>query len=148
MPGTAVNLGTGTTVTFATSGFTAEITDVQPYNLTIQTFDTTHMLTTQPSRSGSTSLQQGGRTYVASKFGDPGQLRVTMHFNPQQALPSSGVFENATVTAPLVPGDTTAAKWVGSACLIDTSPTIPHDGLMMTTCTWKWSGIVTQTLAT
>jgi hypothetical protein len=143
MPGAAVNVGTSTTVAFGTSGFVAEITSVRPFNVTVQTFRTTHMTTTKPTGS-----QQGGHTYIASKFGDFGELQIEGHFNPQQALPGSGVFETATVTAPLVLGDSTSATWVGSACLTNFQPTIPYDDLMTFTATWKWSGIPTFTPAT
>lgn len=143
MPGTAVNVGTTTSITFGTSGFTAHMTNVRAYNVTVQTFKTTHMASTQP-----TGTQQGGHTYIASKFGDMGELQIEGHYNPQTPLPGSGVFEAVTVTAPLVAGDSTPATWAGSACLTNFQPTAPYDDLMTFTATWKWSGIPTFTAAT
>lgn len=135
MAGTAVNVGTGVIVMFLRSGFVANLTNIVPYDVTVQTFKTTHMAQMQPVGS-----QQGGHPYTGSKFGDMGDLQIAGQFNPQTRLPDSGVFETVVIKAPLVLPDVTAAYWMGTACLVQMQPDGPYDGLMEFTAQWKWSG--------
>jgi hypothetical protein len=136
MPGATVNAGTGTTVLFLSSGFTALLTRIMPWQVTVQTFRTTHMSSPKPTGS-----QQGGHRSLASMFGDMGELEISGYFNPQTRLPDSGVFETVLLFLPLVPPDIAPVTWMGSACMTFFQPTVPVDNVMGFEARWKWSGI-------
>jgi hypothetical protein len=106
MPGTAVNLGTGTTITFGTSGFTAELLSLRWTGISRNVVDTTPLSIT-PAPTG----QIGNRRYKAAHAVDPGSLECEFHFNPDLKPPLDGVQELITVTFPMVAGDATAPIW-------------------------------------
>jgi hypothetical protein len=144
MPGAAVNIGTGTTLTFTTSGFSAEIIETIDWTaITRGAVDTTHMTTTQPSAGNF-----GGRTYIPTKFADPGQIALMVHFKPDTNVPINGVAETITVTFPLVTGDATAASWSATGFITEMGPSIPLEDKMVNRITVKLTGLVTMTDAT
>ena len=68
-------IGTGTTITFGTSGFTAEIVGIS--------IDVTH-LATPVAGAG----EVGSREKIPGKHVDPGQLKLTCHYDPDTDPPS------------------------------------------------------------
>jgi hypothetical protein len=144
MPGAAVNIGTGTTLTFTTSGFSAEIIETIDWTgITRGAAQTTHMTTTQ-----ATTGQIGGHTFIPTKFADPGQIALQVHFNPQTNPPLHQAPETIRITFPLVTGDATAAYWEGTGFMIEMGPSIPLEGVMVNRCVIKMSGIMVFTDAT
>jgi hypothetical protein len=143
MPGTAVNVGTGTTVTFGTSGYSANLENVDWSGIDREAFPTTHMGTTQAGAN-----QFGGKTFLPSKFADPGEITLEVQFNPQTNPPVHGVAETITVTWPQVTGDSTAASWACSGFVRSFRVSDPHDGKMMATIVAKLTGVATMTDAT
>jgi hypothetical protein len=143
MPGTAVNVGTGTTITFGTSGYSANILSVSWDGIERQMFDSSHMGTAAPGAN-----KFGNKTFIASKLSDPGTLTLEVHHNPQTNPPVDGAFETVTVTWPQVSGDSTAASWAGSGAIQSYRVNDPHDGIMSATMVVKFSGNVTMTDAT
>ena len=144
MPGATVNIGTGTTITFATTGFSAEIVETINWaNIARPAVDTTHMLSTQP-----TSGTFGGRTFIPPKFADPGEITLQVHHNPQLNVPINSAPEVITVTFPLVTGDATAAYWSGTGFITSMGIAIPLEDKMQNTITVKMSGLITYYDAT
>ena len=96
------DLGTGTTIVFATSSFTAELLSVSSSGLTREAYDTTDMSTT------------GSMTKAPKKLIDQGSVEIEFAFDPDAQPPISGPTETITITFPLPDGQTTAATLVGS----------------------------------
>ncbi len=141
MAGASVNIGTGTTITFATTGFSAEVIEtVEWTGITRPAVDTTHMTSTQASTG-----QFGGRTFIPPKFADPGQIALMLHFNPQTNVPINSAAETITVAFPLVSGDATAASWSGTGFITEMGPSVPLEDKMVNRVTIKLSGLITMT---
>lgn len=141
MPGTTVNIGTGTTILFATTGFTAEVIETVDWTgITRAAVDTTHMVSTQAGAG-----QFGGRTFIPPKFADPGQIALMLHFNPQTNVPIHAVPEIIRVTFPLVAGDATSAYWECTGFITEMGPSIVMEEKMTNRVTIKLSGLVTMT---
>lgn len=144
MAGAAVNIGTGTTITFATSGFSAEVIETVDWTaITRGAVDTTHMTSTQ-----ATSGTFGGRTFVPTKFADPGQIALVVHLNPQTNVPIHGAAETVTITFPLVTGDATAAYWYCSGFVTEMGPSVPLEDKMTNRLVIKLTGLATMVDAT
>lgn len=144
MAGATVNIGTGTMITFNTSGFTAEVIETVDWtNVARQAVDTTHMKSTQASAG-----QFGGRTFMPTKYADPGQVALMVHFNPDTNVPIHANPETIRVTFPLVSGDATAAYWESSGFITEMGPSIPLEDKMVNRLTVKLTGLVTMTDAT
>ena len=92
--------GTGATITFATSAYTAEWLDIQLPDTARDPLETTHLGTTT------------AKTFQPAKLYDPGEVSVTVHHDPSLALLISSVAEVITVTYPLETGESTAATAV------------------------------------
>jgi hypothetical protein len=113
MPGTSVNLGTGTSITFGTSGFTSELLSVNWTGISTAVVDTTPLAVT-PAPAG----QIGNRRYKAAFAVDPGTLECEFHFNPDVKPPIGEPAELITITFPMVSGDLTAAQWRGQGQML------------------------------
>lgn len=145
MPGAAVDIGFGTTITFATSGFTANIVGpIQWSGIARTPHETSHMASALPGAN-----QFGGRTFMPGDLVDPGTLTIPIHFNPNTNIPIAGAVETITIAYPLVAGDATRASWAVSGFVTDVGTiSIPLDGVMETTITVKMTGLATMTDAT
>lgn len=102
-----VDLGTGITITFGTSGFAAEITSVSMDDISREVIDTSHLGTT-PAGAG----EIGSRTFLAGKLSNPGMLNIEGHHDADLTPPIEAAAEVITITFPLGTGETTASKWV------------------------------------
>jgi len=136
----AVDVGTGTTITLATTGWTAELLDVGGPNPSRESIDTTHMGTTAP-----TGNEQGGRTFMPPRFQDPGELTLECHFDPDNPPPVNKAPEQCTVTFPTPAGKTTPATFVFTAFVTGWDPTTPLEDKMVANVTFKVSGVITPT---
>lgn len=128
--------GTGVTITFS-SGFCAEIRNVDPPRMNRPALETTHSTT-----SG------GKRTFIPSDLTDMGEASVDLLFNPSTDPPIDAVAETVTITYPIPSGGMTAATWAFSGFMTDYSPSVPYDDIMTATATLKVSGDVTVTAGT
>lgn len=107
MPGTAVNLGTGTSITFGTTGFSAELVSIPNWSgIATNVVDTTPL-----AISAAPAGQIGNKRFLAAHAVDPGTLECVFHFNPDLTPPIGQPAELITVTFPLVSGDATSANW-------------------------------------
>lgn len=136
-----VDTGAGTTITFATSGFSAELIEVIGLNgISRGSVDTTHFGTSQP---GSGAI--GGMTSIPEAFADPGTMTLEIHFNPDNLPPVNGAVEQITVQFKASGGDTTGASWVFDGFVTDADYSINLSGKMTGTITVKISGLITRT---
>lgn len=143
MPGTAVDTATGTTVTFGTTGFTANIVSAAWSGFARGALDTTHLGSTQPSTN-----QFGGRTFIPTKLADPGTLALTVRHNAHVLPPIHQAAETITVTFPLVSGDSTPATYAGSGFATSYEVTAATEELMEGVLTVKMTGVWTHAPAT
>lgn len=144
MPGAVVNLGTGTSITFATSGFAAELVSVGWTGISTATVDTTPLAVTAAPAG-----QIGNRRYLAAHAVDPGTLECVFNFNPDLRPPVGDPAELITVTFPLIAGDLTSATWQAQGQMISYEITgIELDQKMEARGSIKLTGAVTITAAT
>lgn len=144
MPGASVDLGNGASITFGTSGWTAQITSLAWNGVSRASVETSHLGT-----SAAAAGKIGSKTFMPASLTDPGSLAIEGHFNPNTNPPIEQAAETITVTFPLVSGDSTAANWQASGFMTDFAITgIVNDEKMMFSATVKLSGSVTMTDAT
>ena len=81
-------LGTGVTVTFETSEFTAELLGVTPFAMSRPAVDTTHLGTT------------GFKTYEPGDLVDGGEGQLRIKYDPGTTIPMFAVAELITIGMP------------------------------------------------
>lgn len=129
------DIGTGTTITFGTSGFSAYLASIDGPSMHRDAVETTHM---------ATSIN---KTFMPGDLVDRGEINITVHFDPSLTPPIASAAESVTIRWPLPSGLTNAATWVGSAFMTDYTPGAEIEGLMTASATLKISGAVTITAA-
>ena len=124
-----INVSTGTTVTFGTSGFSADIKSISLPNCTRENVNTSHMGTTN------------AHTFVPTDLLDWGEFGFDIIFDPESANvpPLKGDAESITVTFP----DSAAHTWVFSAFVTGFSANMDLEGQAEGTVTMKVTGDVT-----
>lgn len=137
-----VDIGTGTSVAFGTSGFTMQLIDVKPPNPKRKTIETSHMGTAAPAAG-----VVGNATFLPGDIVDGGEVTLSGHFNPSSLPPIHGAIETVTITYPVPAGLTNPATWVFSAMVTGFDPTVPLEDKMMVDVTLKVTGGVTKTAA-
>ena len=120
----AVTIGTSASIAFS-SGFFAEITDINWSGINREAIDTSHMGTT------------GARTFTPAKLFDAGELEVEIHYIPATRPPIDQVAANCTITWP---GGKT---WAASAFMTEFAIKGPFENKMTATCKLKFSGDIT-----
>lgn len=138
-----VDIGTGTSVVFGTSGFSAQLLDVSGPGFKRESVPTFHMGTTADPGAG----KAGSQTHMPVDLVDPGELSMEIHFNPSTTPPLHKVAESITITFPVPAGLTNPATWVGSGFITSYEPKIPLEGKMTGSLVVKLTGPVTITAA-
>ena len=128
-----VDLGTGLSLTFGTSGFTANLLSVNGQDISRPAIQTTHLGTTT------------AHTFIPGDLYDPGGVEIEFQFDPDDYPPIDQPAETITVTYPLSSGGTTAANWAASGFMTDFSWGAPLEELMTGSATLKLSGAITPT---
>lgn len=128
-----VDLGTGTSITFGTSGFTANLLTVNPVSASRPAIDTTHLGTTT------------ARTFTPADLIDWGNLEITFQFDVDDEPPIGTAAETITITFPLSSGGSTAGDIEGTGFMTDFSSEVQLEELMTGSATIKWSGDLTWT---
>lgn len=137
----SLDTGAGATITFGTSGFSAELIDVIGLGgISRGSVDTTHFGTTQP---GSGAI--GGMTFIPEAFVDPGTMTLEFHLNPDDLPPVNGPLEQITMLFKPSGGDSTGASWVFNGFVTDLDYSINLKSKMTGTMTLKISGLITRT---
>ena len=129
------DVGTGTTISFPSSGFTAQITSVSLSDISRKEVDVTHM--------GSSTVE-----FIPADLVNWGSVEMEILFDPDSIPPIDAAVETVTITFPIPALHSAGATAVGSAFLTKASGTIPLEDAMKMTCTLKWAGAVTFTDAT
>lgn len=123
--------GNGTTLTFGTSGFTANIYTISGTEQSREALEDSHIGTT------------GEKTYIADDLIEPGQFDIEFEWDQSFSTfpPISHAAETVTVTFPLKSGETTNATLAGSGFLISSSgPEVANGTIMRGSATVKWDG--------
>jgi len=115
----------GTTVTFGTSGFAAQITNVTPPTGTRPALETTHMTTA----AGAEHTNASWRTYIPSDLGNWDPMRVTMHYDPDLTPPIDEPAETITIQYPPATGQSTGATMVFSGFMTSISAEVVMDNV-------------------
>ncbi len=124
----AIGTGTGTTVTFGTSGFTGNIMNVSQDGISRPSVDTSHMGTTT------------ARTFTPGDLYDGGEITLSVQWDPAAATkpPISAAAETITIA---FKGGANTAQFSGF--VTEYGNDIPMEELMMTEITIKVSGVIT-----
>jgi len=127
MAGTATD-GTGATITFATSTFTAELLDLSWDGRTRDALKSTHMGTS------------GSHTYIPADLVDGGELTATFHFNCTDATATllGAVAETITV------GWASGRSWAASMFCTEITASAKIGEVMQQTAKFKVSGAITE----
>ncbi|MCP5017109.1 MAG: hypothetical protein GY938_17835 [Ketobacter sp.] len=122
------DVGTGTTIAFATSTFTAEVMNINGSDISREDIETSHMGTT------------GYKTYIPSKLVDGGTVDLEIAFDPDDQPPVSGASEVITVTFPTPSGGSSGAKVVFTGYVNTWTWTDPLEEKMTASLTVKVDG--------
>jgi hypothetical protein len=124
-----INVGTGTSISFGTSGFTADILDISPPNASRVSIETSHMGTTT------------AHTFTPGDLVDWGELGFDIVFDPTSANipPIKNSAETVTITFP----DSGASTWAFSAFVITFDPGVPMEDRATASVSCKVSGDIT-----
>ena len=122
------DVGTGLAIVFGTSGFTAEITDVNGQGISRESINTSH--------HGSTIYH----AFMPSDLVDPGELTMEFSFDPDEQPPVTSATETITITFPLPAGGVTAATLAASGFVTSWEWGAPLEEKMTATATIKWTG--------
>jgi len=136
MPSPSVDVSSAITIVFATSGFSAEVLDVDWGGISRDAIDVTHQAS--PADAAGSF---GRREFLPKDFSDPGELTFGIHFNPDTEVPIDAAPEVVTVTWP------SGATWAGTGFITSYEPSAPLDDKMTGNITVKFSGQVTVTAA-
>lgn len=110
MAGTDYNILVGSTLAFGTTSWAAKVTAVNLAGVEAVVHDVSHMGLTVP-----THPILGNRVKIPGGLIDPGHLEVEFWANPGTPPHVGAAAETLTFTYPLATGDSTAAKFAGSA---------------------------------
>lgn len=128
-----VDNGQGASVTFGTSGFTANIASISHDGIERTAIPTTHLGTTT------------AMTFIPGDLFDPGELSLDIQFDPDDYPPIDQPAETITVTFPLGSGGSSAATWAASGFATGFSYAVAVEELMTGTLTVKFTGDITDT---
>lgn len=137
-----VDIGTGISIVFGTSGFTAQVLDVKGPGFKRESIDTSHMGTAAPGAG-----QIGNRTAMPGDLVEVSELTLEVHLNPSTRPPIHAAPETITITFPVPVGLTNPATWVFSGFVTGYDPSMPLEGKMVATLVVKPTGPVTVTAA-
>lgn len=126
----ATGNGSGTTITFGTSGFTGELLSLDGIGFSFGKIDTTHMGTTN------------AKTSVATARYEQSDVTAEVAFDPAIAVPKTGV--NETITVDFANSGKT---WASSGRIGAVSIGVPLDERMTAKLTLHMTGEFTQVTA-
>ena len=125
-----VDIAVGITIVFGTTGFSAEILDVTPPNMTRDSIEVSHQ--------GTTDVKE----FTPADLYDSGEASFDFHFNPDTDPPIDEPAEIVTMTFP------SGAIWAFSGFMTDYAPDAPLNDKMVGSATLKVDGEITITPAT
>ena len=119
--------GHGTTATFASSSFTANLLDITPHSYERASIETSHMGTT------------AAHTFCEDSLYDAGTMEMTIEYEGTTAPPISSAAETITMD---IAGIGVNNKVVVSGFLVGYSPSVPRGDRMTATLSWKLTGAI------
>ena len=130
------DIGTGITITFLTSAFSANVMGIDGPELSRPKVPTTHLGTTT------------AHTSMPGDLYEIGEVTLDIQFDPNLNPPISSVAETIRITWPLAAGQSVAAKWEFSGYMVKYKPIGKLEELLTGTAVIQGSGAVTMTDAT
>lgn len=127
----AQDVGTGTTIAFGTSNFTADLLSLDSGGASRESYETTHMGTT------------GDMTFSPKSLVDRGTIDIEIAFDPDDQPPIAGAPETITITFPIPAGGSSGATLVGSGFVTEWAFSVPLEERKTATATIKWAAGVT-----
>lgn len=125
----SADIGTGSTVVFATSGFSADIIGVNIPGISRETVNTSHMGTTN------------AHTFMLTDLVDNGTLELEIAWVAGLVPPimTNGAMETVTVSFA-----GSSSSWSFSCGQTELGVVVPLEDKMTATCTFKISGAITR----
>ena len=132
------DIGTGASLALTTSGWTPQITEMNWGGIDREMVETTHLATTT------------AKTYLPGDLYDPGELSLSVFYEPGNEPPTNGALETVTLTFPLNTAQSVdvAATLAGSAAMTSFSFGVPLEDMITADVSFKFSGPLTWTSAT
>jgi len=124
------DVGTGTTITFATSSFSAVVLNVSQDGISRPAKESTSMATTNY------------REFIPGRLIDGGTIEIEMLYDPEAQPPIAGAAESIVIEFPTTL--TTGAKLTFTGFATDWSWGDPVEELMTSTVTIKVDGVTTE----
>ena len=121
-----MEIGTGTSIQFD-SGFFAEVLDITPPNPSREAVNSSHMLTAD------------NHTFEPVDLVNWGELKVDLHFDPQEEPPIDQAAESIVITFP----DSAGTTWTFQGFMTNYEPKVPLEDKMTASATIKVTGGVT-----
>ncbi len=148
MAGTTIDIGTGSTIVFADSLYTANLLSVDWSGISREVVDANHM----GISTGNVAPDFGSAQFLPVDFADGGELTVEVQFDPAQLPPMLpavvGDSELITLTFPLFSGDAGAANFAFQGFCKNMDITASLEEVMTATLTVRVTGGVTKSVAT
>ncbi len=123
------DVGTATTIAFATSSFSAQVMSLNGSDIAREDVDITHL--------GSTAYME----FQPAELADGGTIDMEIHFDPDEQPPILGSAETITITFPLPAGQGTAATFVFTGYVNSWSWEVPLEEVMTAEITIKVDGL-------
>lgn len=130
------DVGTGVTIVFGTSGFSADIESVNGQSIERPVVETSHM--------GTTTY----KTFMPGDLTDPGGVEFEFHFDPDEQPPITSAAETITITFPIPTGLANGATLASSGFIASWSWGTPLEDKMVGNANVKFSGTSTWSDAT
>ncbi len=123
-----MDVGTGTTIVFGTSSFSAELLSINGNDISREDIDVTHM--------GSSAYKE----FMPSDLIDGGSIDIEIAFDPDAQPPIAAAAETITITFPIPAGSASGATFVFTGYINTWSWTDPLEDKMTATATIKVDG--------
>lgn len=127
----SADVGTGTTITFGTSGSQGALLSISGPSASRPSIETTDMSTTT------------AHTFMPGDLVDHGEVTLTVEFDPDIEPAITSGAETVTITWPIPSGLSNGATWQFSAFITGFEPSASIDERMEMSITLKISGDIT-----
>ena len=132
----AQDVGTGITIAFGTSSFSADLLSLNGSAIERGEYETTHMGTT------------GSKTFSPMDLIDQGEIEMEFAFDPDAQPPIGGATETITITFPLPAGGLTSATLIGSGFVKSWTWGAELEEKMTGSATVRWASAPAWTAST
>ena len=134
-----VRIGSGTTISFETSGFESELIDLSFTGIERTAVDSSHMSSTR-ALPGAANAEFGTLEYIPVLYVNPGELNLEMHYNPFEEPIIESAIEEIIITFPTGTGEGTGDIYTGNGFCTAYDVTVTLEDKMMLSMTIRMSG--------